>query len=216
MKIFILNYIIMINLFLVLIFLINLLLFEISFNPLNQLIYFIFFTIFMSINICLIKSLSLLLLYIILITIIRGIIILFSYFICLINLQTTIRNKFKFHYFIVYIFIVSIISIYIYKLKFFLLIKNLKIINNYNYSIITCTFSRQLSPSFIFGLTPVVMLTQLQHNTLGSSASPPAAARTSPGALIPRFPKTPISPLPTIRECERLVLVVKCMWMWVR
>ncbi|KAK9301334.1 hypothetical protein QLX08_006269 [Tetragonisca angustula] len=46
------------------------------------------------------------------------------------------------------------------------------------------------------------MLTQLQHNTLGSSASPPAAARTSPGALIPRFPKTPISPLPTIRECE--------------
>ena len=60
-----------------------------SFNPLNQLIFilFFFFSIFISTNIYLIKPLSLLFLYTILIIIIRGIIILFSYFICLINLQ---------------------------------------------------------------------------------------------------------------------------------
>ena len=87
MKIYFFLYFITLNLFFILIILLNLLLFKISFNPLNQLIYFTFFSISVIINIYLIKPLSLLFLFIILIIIISGIIILFSYFICLVNLQ---------------------------------------------------------------------------------------------------------------------------------
>ena len=71
MKIYFFLYFVITNLFFILIITLNLLLFEISFNPLNQLIYFIFFSIFIIINIYLVKPLSLLFLFIILIIIIR-------------------------------------------------------------------------------------------------------------------------------------------------
>ena len=116
-----------------------------SFNPLNQLIFilFFFFSIFISTNIYLIKPLSLLFLYTILIIIIRGIIILFSYFICLINLQKIMKNKFKIFYFIIYMCVLIFLIIhYFLKLNYLFIIKNFQIfdliilvIQWWNYSI---------------------------------------------------------------------------------
>lgn len=135
MKIYFFLYFIIINLFFILIIILNLLLFDISFSPLNQLIYFIFFSIFISINIYLMKPLLLLFLFIILIIIIRGTMVLFSYFICLVNLQKIKKNKLKFYYFLLYLSIFISIFLYI-KLNYLFILKDFKIFDNsFNYSI---------------------------------------------------------------------------------
>ena len=125
MKILFIYFLLIINSLILLIFLINLFLFKILFNPINQLINLILFTIFICLNLYSIKPSSLLFIFIILIIVIRGIIILFSYLICLINISKIKKTKFKFFYFIIYSFI--FISI---KINFQIFIKKFIIFNN--------------------------------------------------------------------------------------
>ena len=66
----------------------------------------------MTINIYLIKPSSLLSLCVILIIVNRGIVFLFSYLICSINLQKIMESELKFYYFIIYVYIIIIISLY--------------------------------------------------------------------------------------------------------
>nr|WOF82972.1 NADH dehydrogenase subunit 6 [Tetragonisca angustula] len=134
MKIYFFLYFMMMNLFFILIIMLNLLLFEISFNPLNQLIYFIFFSIFMSINIYLMKPMLLLFLFMILIIMISGTMVLFSYFICLVNLQKMNKIKLKSYYFLSYLFIFMSMFLYM-KLNYLFMLKDFKIFDNsFNYS----------------------------------------------------------------------------------
>lgn len=121
----ILNYFLTINININIILIINYFYLNIFISPLKQLIYLIFYIIYITINILILKQIISLNLFILLIIFIRGILIIFSYFICLINKITKKNNYFNLFLLNIIILIIFINSYNQIKIIF----KNL----NFNY-----------------------------------------------------------------------------------
>nr|ATE47037.1 NADH dehydrogenase subunit 6 [Bombus breviceps] len=119
-----LNYLMFLNMNLNLMLIINYFYLNIFFSPLKQLSYLIFYMIFMMINILTLKQMISLNLYILMIIFISGILVLFSYFICLINNMSKKIKYFK---------LMIINSIFIFMMLFQLKQINM-IMKNFNFN----------------------------------------------------------------------------------
>nr|DBA43543.1 TPA_asm: ND6 [Bombus balteatus] len=91
----ILNYLMFINMNINLLLIMNYFYLNIFYSPLKQLMYLIFYIVYMTINILMFKQNFSLNLYVLMIIFISGILIMFSYFICLINKISKKNNYMK-------------------------------------------------------------------------------------------------------------------------
>jgi hypothetical protein len=117
-------YFILFNINFNLLIIINYFCINIFFSPLKQLIYLIYFILFITINILTLKQIISLNLIILIIIFISGILIIFSYFICLINKISKKKNLYKLIFLNILIF--SFIIIQFTQIKI--------ILKNYNFN----------------------------------------------------------------------------------
>lgn len=147
------NYFIFLNINLNLILILNFFYLNIFFSPLKQLIYIIFYIIFITINILILKQIISLNLLILLIIFISGILIIFSYFICLINNIPNKNNYSKL--FIINLTILFIIIFQLTQINLILKNFNFNFIKNNKLNIIKKLY---LKPNYFILLIFIIFL----------------------------------------------------------
>nr|QBP33713.1 NADH dehydrogenase subunit 6 [Bombus sibiricus] len=161
----ILNYMLFLNMNFNLMLIMNYFYLNIFFSPLKQLMYLIFYMIFMTMNILTLKQMISLNLFILLIIFISGILIMFSYFICLINKMSKKNSYFKLMMFNTLMLLIMIIQLT--QIKMILKNFNFNYTKNIKHSIIKKLYLKPnnfiLLMFIIFLIKMLVMMTKICH-----------------------------------------------------